>query len=201
MTKYMIDQGRARWTGIDIPTRLDEFTNEDTAEYQFFNRVERPILEELNRTAEQQVIGQLEDADTADEVDDIDIPDLLPETIERLESAKVERFGEVKGDELRKEIESPNTEVSRFKQLIKEVRKLPDEGIGKELEKEIKGEGKRLGELNQFLLQEIRGVRSEAELGNVLTRLEDSDLRSKQKDALRRIGGIRRDLGFPEATE
>ena len=191
-TRHMTEQGRFRWTGIE-GTRVES---------QLFEEAERPIIDELNRDIEQQLSGQIGEADTIGEIDEIDIPDnLMPEVIERLEGTRTERFGELKGEELKREIESPDTEVSRFKQLIKEVRKLPDEDIGRELEKEIKGEGKRLGELNQFFLQEIRSARSEPELENALTRLGDSDLRGRQKDALRRIGEARRNLGFPEVGE
>ena len=188
-TRYM--EGR-KWGGVEGTS----------VERQLFEEVEEPIINELNRGIEQQALGQIQEADTTDDLDDVDIPDnLMPDVTERLESAKTDRFGELKGEELRREIEAPDTEVSRLIQLTREVRKLPDADNRAELEREIKEETERLKEINTLLLQEIRITSSQAELDNVINRIGDSDLRSKQKDALIRIAEARRGLGFPEISE
>lgn len=188
-TRYM--EGR-KWRGI-----------EGTAvEGRLFEEAERPIIDELNRDIEQQLSGQIEEAGTIDEIDDVDIPDnLMPDVIERVENIKTEKFGELKGEELRREIEASDTEVSRLNQLIREVKKLPDEEVGRDLRREIKEETSRLNDLNQFFLREIRSTGSEANLDEVVNSIDDSDLRTKQKDSLRRIAEARRNLGFPELGE
>lgn len=192
MTKYMIDSGRARWGGIEGTS----------VESDFFREIEEPIIDELNRNIEDQLTGEIESADTTDEIGEIDVPNnLMPDVIERLEETKNNRFSELRGDEIKTEIGSPTTEVSRLNQLLREVRKLPDESARKDLQKEIKGETRRLSDLNQFFLEGIREENTLDGLNDWVSQINNSDLRDKQKQALQRIAEARRESGFPEVSE
>lgn len=189
--KFTITRPNIKWGGI-------EGTN---VERQLFENIERPLIEEFNANIEESLGGEIESAGTTDELADIDIPNnLAPETIDRLEEAKNLKFGEIRSEEIKEEITSPETELSRFKQITKEIKRLPDEAVRQDLSRDLREEAERLKELNQSFLEQIRTQTDEFGLDRIIRDIDVSDLREKQKESLQRIAEARRDLGFPEIT-
>lgn len=171
---------------------LDDFTQET-----------KDKLTELKSSRFEELSGEdITNASTTEDLADIKIPrDLTDDTRERLEEAKNIKFGELIGDELREKIESPETELSEFKQISKGIKRIPDEAIREDLSRSLKEEAERLGDINQSLLEDIRSQTDEPGLDAVISRIDDSDLRDRQKESLRNIAEARRDLGFPEISE
>lgn len=182
---YTKERPNFKWGGIE-GTEIDD---------RLYDRIGRPLVQDFNEEVAQSISGQIDEAETADDIGEIDIPDrLLPEVAERLENTKNEKF-------IRATIEDPATEVSKLNQLLRSINRLPDGGIRRELRREIKNETGRLADLNQFLLEQVRSQSNEAGLDSVIGRILDSDLRQKQKDALLRVADTRRSTGFPETFE
>ena len=170
---------------------LDEFTQKtkDTLQEMKSSRFEELAGEDIINVA------------TTENLADIKIPkDLTEEVIERLEEAKNVRFGEIRGDEIREEFENLESELS-LKNIGREAKKIPDEDLRRDLIEEIKSEQRRTTELVKSFTNDIRSQTDETGLNDIISRIEDSDLRDRQKEGLRNIAEARRDLGFPEVTE
>lgn len=189
--RYTKEYPNFKWKGIYGPQGSVAKTE--------LNRIEDPLIEQFNQRIEERLRREIETADTTEDVSKVEIPDaLIPETAERLEGVKTGRFGELRGQELEREIADPLTDISELKKFRREVKTLPDEVIRRNLEISISQEQKRTKDLNQFFLENIRELNTEQAMSGLIERIRDSDLRPKQKIGLLKVADARKEMGFPE---